>query len=129
MHLGLDLNTLDTWNSGQSGDLNLVVEVADVSNDGLIFHRCHVLGRDDVLVPGSCDEDVAAYQCLFEGCDLETIHRGLQRADRIDFGDDYTGALAAERFGSAFAHVAVSDDNGDLAPDQDIRCAVDAVWQ
>ena len=61
--------------------------------------------------------------------DLVAVHGGLQRADRVDLGDDDAGALAAQRLGAALADVAVAADDRDLAADQDVGGAVDAVDQ
>ena len=44
----------------QMRDLDLVVEMADVADDGAVLHRAHVLDGDDVLVAGGGDEDVGA---------------------------------------------------------------------
>ena len=60
---------------------------------------------------------------------LEAVHQRLQRADRVDLGDDHPGALAAQRLGGALADVAVADDQRDLAADQHVGAAVDPVDQ
>ena len=59
--------------------------------------------------------------------DAEAFHRGLQGADRVDFGDDDLGAVAAEGLGAALADVAVAADDADLAGDHDVGGALDAV--
>ena len=52
--------------------------------------------------------------------DLVAVHRRLQRADRIDLGDDHARALAAQRLRAALADVAVAADDRDLAADQHV---------
>ena len=52
---------------------------------------------------------------LFHRRDLVAFHRGLERADGVDLGDDHAGAEAAQRLGAALADVAVAGDDGDLA--------------
>ena len=47
--------------------------------------------------------------------DLVALHRGLERADRVDLGDDDAGALGAQRLGRALADVAEAADDADLA--------------
>ncbi len=113
----------------EPGDVDLVVEVADVADDRLVLHPAHVGGRDDVLVAGRRDEDVGRLEHFLERFDLVALHRGLQRADRVDLGDDYASALAAQRFGAALADVAEAADDGDLAADHHVGRAVDAVDQ
>jgi hypothetical protein len=49
-------------------DLDLVVEVADVADDGLVLHRAHVLERDDVLVAGGGDVDVGGAERGLDRC-------------------------------------------------------------
>ena len=60
---------------------------------------------------------------------LVALHGGLQRADRVDLGDDHASALGAQRLRGALAHVAVAEDDGGLAGDHDVGRAVDAVDQ
>ena len=64
---------------------------------------------------------------VVEAGDLVALHRGLQRADRVDLGDDDASALAGQRRGAALAHVAEAGDDGDLAADEDVGRAVEAV--
>src|SRR5690606_31134514 len=127
VHLRLDLDLLDAGDLGEPGHVDLVVEVPDVGHDRLVLHPAHVVGRDDVEVAGGGDEDVGGVDDVLQGGDLEAVHRGLQRADRVDLGDDDAGALAAQRLGAALADVAVAADDGDLAADEDVGGAVQAV--
>jgi hypothetical protein len=55
--LRLDVRPLEVL---QAGNLNLVVEVTDVADDGHVLQRAHVIDRDDVLVAGGGDDDVGA---------------------------------------------------------------------
>ena len=91
------------------------------------FIFAHVLQRDDVAVAGGGDVDVAAAERVFDRGDFVTFHRGLQRVDRIDLGDDDARALTAQRLRAAFADVAVAADDRDFAGDHDVERALDAV--
>src|SRR5690606_32755201 len=110
-------------------DLDLVVEVADVADDGLVLHRRHVLRGDDVLVAGGGDVDVAAAQGVLDGGDLVALHRRLQGADRVDLGDDHAGAVGTQRVRAALANVAVAADDGDLARQHHVHRALEAIGQ
>ena len=81
------------------------------------------------LLPVAVMKMSARLDDVLERGDLVAVHRGLQRADRVDLGDDDAGALAAQRLGAALADVAVAADDGDLAADQHVGGAVDAVDQ
>ncbi|MCY1287660.1 hypothetical protein D9M70_366590 [compost metagenome] len=111
----------------QCGDLNFVVEVADVADDRHVLHLAHVVHADDVLVAGRRDEDVGRRDDVFELNDFETVHRRLERADRVDFGDLDAGAGAGKRSCRALADVAVTADDGDLAGHHHVGAAADAV--
>ena len=95
----------------------------------LELHPYLRLDGDDVLVARRGDDDVRGREDLVERGYLVAVHGGLQRADRVDLGDDDPGALAAQRVGAALADVAVAADHRDLAPDEDVRGAVEAVDQ
>ena len=110
-----------------AGDVDLVVEVADVADDRLVLHAAHVVERDDVLVARRRDEDVGLLDDVLERLDLVALHRGLERADRVDLGDDDAGALGAQRLGRALADVAEAADDAELAGEHHVDGAVDAV--
>ena len=110
-------------------DLDLVVEMADVADDGAILHRAHVLDGDDVLVAGRGDEDVGARRGVFHGHDFIAFHRRLQRADRIDFGDHDAAAGLAQRSRRALADIAEARDHRHLARHHHVGAAADAVDQ
>ena len=61
--------------------------------------------------------------------DLVAFHRRLQRADRIDLGDDHAAALAAQRLRAALADFAEAEHDGDLAAEHHVGRAREAVRQ
>ena len=61
--------------------------------------------------------------------DLVALHRRLQRADRVDLGDDDARALAAQRLRAALADLAEAGDDGELAAEHDVGRAAEAVGQ
>ena len=113
----------------QVRDLDLVVEVADVADDGAVLHRAHVLDGDDVLVAGGSDKNVGAGGGIFHGRDFIAFHRRLQRADRIDFGYHDAAAGLAQRSRRALADVAKARHHRHLAGHHHIGTAADAVDQ
>src|ERR1019366_624026 len=119
VHLRLDVG-LAGFRGVQPVHLNLVIEVADIADDGLVFHFPHVLERDDVAVAGAADIDIAAAQGILQGGDFEALHGGLQGVDGIDLGDDYTRAHAAQRMRRALADVAIPAHYRDFAGHHDV---------
>jgi hypothetical protein len=96
IHLRLDIGFLHAFGRVERIDLNLVVEVADVGDDRLIFHSLHVLERDHIDVAARGDVNVAATERLFDGRHFIAFHCRLQRIDRINLCDDDARALAAQ---------------------------------
>ncbi len=127
MHLRLDLDLLDALDGFEARHVDLVVEVADVRDDREVLQRLEVLGRDDIAVAGAGHHDVDLAGDIDQACHLETVHRRLQRADRVDLADDHPGALSAERLGCALAHVAVPAHEGDLATHEHVGGAVQPI--
>src|SRR5438105_14503491 len=78
VHLGLDVRALDARRGVQHIDLNLIVEVADVRDDGLILHSLHVLKRNDVEITGRGDGNSAAAERIFGGRYFVAFRPSLQ---------------------------------------------------
>src|ERR1043165_3147972 len=129
VHLGLDVDAGDAFGGVEAVHLDLVVEVADVTNDGLVFHLEDVVQGDDVAVAGAGDVNVGLAEGVLDGGDFKAFHGGLEGVDGVNFGDDDTGAEAAQAVGAAFADVAVTADDGGLAGDHDAQGAFEAVGE
>ncbi len=97
--LGLDFHLAHTRQFTQRVYLDLIVEMPDIADDGLVLHPDHMLGCDDVLVACRGDIDVAAAKGFFQGGDFIAGHRGLECANRIDLRYDHTGAEPGQRLG------------------------------
>ena len=75
IHLGLDVLSLGLLE--EVVNVNLVIEVTNVSYDGVVLHHGHVLGHDDALVAGGGDEDVSGGEDGLEADNGEALHGGL----------------------------------------------------
>src|SRR5437763_16283204 len=80
--LRLDVDALHAFRKIQRVDLNLIIEMADVCDDRLVFHPFHVLESNDVEVAGSGDVNVAAAERVFDGGDFVAFHRSLRSEER-----------------------------------------------
>src|SRR5688572_18292958 len=94
--LRFDVQLLDALGIVEPLDLNLVVEVADVTDDRLILHPSHVFERNDVAIASGGDVNIRATEGFFDGSDFETFHRSLKGVDGIDFSHDDACAEATE---------------------------------
>ena len=129
MHLRLDLDLLGTRERLEARHVDLVVEVPDVGHDRQVLEREHVVDAHHAEVARARHDDVDLVRDVRQARHLVAVHRGLQRADRVDLADDDPCTLAAHRLGGALADVAVPDDEDDLAADQHVRGTVQAVGQ
>jgi hypothetical protein len=129
VHLSLDVEALDVGAGIELIDLDFVVEVTDVADDGLVLHQLHVLQGDDVFVASGGDVDVAGAEGVLDWHHAETFHGGLEGADGVDLGDDHLSAHAAKGSSAAFANIAVTADHADFARDHHIGGTLDAVEQ
>ena len=127
VELRLDVEAFDAGEGVELVDFDFVIEVADVSDAGLVFHFGHVFDGDDAEIAGGGDVDVGAAEGVLDRGDLIAFHGGLEGVDGVDFGDDDASALAAEGLGGTLADIAVAADDGDLAGDHDIEGAVETV--
>ena len=98
-------------------DLDFVVEVTDVCDHGLIFHLGHMLDCDDIQISRGGDVNIRSSKSVLDGCDLKSLHSGLESIDRIDFGHDHAGSLASQGLGGAFSDIAISAHHGHFAGD------------
>ena len=84
IHLGLERDLLHPRRRVQAGHLDLVVEMPDVADDGLVLHPLHVFQRDDIAVSGAGDIDVGFAERVLHRRNLEALHRGLLSERDLD---------------------------------------------
>lgn len=125
--LGLDVDPGDGGVLLEGFGFDLVVEVSDISDDGVVLHLFHVLQGDDALVAGGSDVDVHLLEDVLDSDHLEPLHAGLQGADGVALGDVDSGTAAAHGLGAALADVSEAADEDLLAADHDVGGPVDPV--
>src|SRR6185503_14890718 len=125
--LRLDVDLLDALPLAQASHVDLVVEVTDVGDDRLVLHLRHVLGGHDVEDAGRGDEDVGRGHHVLHRLHFVPLHCRLQRADRIDLGDNHAAALTAQRFRAPLAHFTEAEHHGDFAAEHDVGGAVQTI--
>ena len=108
-------------------DFDFVIEVTDVTDDGLVLHFGHMVSGNDAVVTGGGHIDIAPTEGVFDGEDAVTFHRGLQRANRVDFSHHNLSAHTLERGGATFTDIAVTADHADFTGNHDIGGAFDPV--
>ena len=62
VNLILNVFNLNTWVRLEASHVDLVVEVANVADDSVVFHLGHVGGHDDVFVACGSDIDISSWE-------------------------------------------------------------------
>ena len=127
VNLGLDVHALGDLH--EAVHVNLVVEVTDVANNGVVLHLVHGVGHEDALVTGGGDEDIGGSNDILEGGDGVTLHAGLKGADGVDLGDVNDATVGAHGGGAALANVTVSADDGLLAGHHNVGGTHDTIGE
>ena len=100
--------------------VDLVVEVTNVTNDGVVLHLGHVGSHDDSEVSGGGNKDIGGGDDGGQTLDLEAFHAGLKSTDGVALSDDDAGTARLHGGGAALADITVSEDNNLLAGDHDV---------
>ena len=123
--LGLDVDALGGL--FESIHINFVIEVTNVSNDGVVLHLVHVFGHEDTLVTSGGDEDIAEGEKLLQRQDGHTFHTGLKGTDGIDLGDVDDATVGTHGGGATLTDISVSADDGLLSGKHDISGTHDTI--
>jgi len=93
--LGLDVGSLGS-RFLESRDIDFIVKMSNVANDGVVLHLFHVGEGDDVAVSGGGGEDINLSDNVVDGVDFVSSHQSLEGTDGVDFGDNDSGSLSLE---------------------------------
>jgi len=125
--LGLDVDTLGSLH--EAVHVNFVIEVTNVSDDGVVLHLGHVFGHENSLVTSGGNEDISGGKNIFEGGDGVTFHAGLKGADGVDFGDVNNASVGSHGMGASLTDISVSADDGLLSGKHDIGGTHDTIGE
>ncbi len=125
----LDIDFLDPSDLRQCRHLDLVVKVADIADDRIVFHPGHMIDANHILVASGGDENICVCHDIFKSLDLIAFHQGLQGANRVDLRYDDSCTLATQGLATTFADITVTADNRDLTGKHYVGRPHDAVDQ
>jgi len=127
IHLGLDIGAANAGEAVQLIHLYLIIEVADVTNDGLILHGGKVVDGNNIHIAGGGDIDISPAKRILDGGYFKAFHGGLQCIDGIDLGDNDAGAPGRAAIARSPCRHRHNRNDGYLAGDHHIERAVDAI--
>ena len=118
---------LNPWHVIERVHTDLIIEVTDITNDRLILHLGHMVGRNDTIVTSGSDVDIAPAEGVLEGQYAVAFHRSLQCTNRINFGHDNLCAHTFKCSSAAFTHIAISTNDANLTRNHNVSCTFDAI--
>lgn len=127
VNLGLDVLALDVLAVGQTSQVNLIVEMSNVADNGVVLHLLHVLDQDDVSVASGSNPDVDLVDDAFLAHDLETFHAGLESTNGVDFSHIDNGSSTLQGLAAALANVTVAEHKALFTRDEHIDSPVKAI--
>jgi|APCry1669189034_1035192.scaffolds.fasta_scaffold161001_2 hypothetical protein len=77
IELRLDILALDAWVVFETSHVDLVIEVANVTNNSIVLHLSHMLNHDDVFVSSCSNEDISLLNHRFDPLNLKSFHKSL----------------------------------------------------
>eukprot|EP00049_Salpingoeca_infusionum_P017163 m.351963 g.351963 ORF g.351963 m.351963 type:complete len:414 (-) comp16414_c0_seq1:123-1364(-) len=108
-------------------NVNLAVKVTNVAHNGIVLHLCKVSTSDNTLAASSGDVDHALLGGLLHGGHLVTLHSSLESVDWVNLSDENAGTKGTEGLGTTLAHITVASNDGSLACNHNVSCALDTV--
>ena len=88
LYLRLDVGDDDARVRVEASDIDLVVEVTNVADDGVLAHLGHVLSQDHVLVASGSDEDLSLLEGILDAADLSfNDERRREKTRRRELGE------------------------------------------
>ena len=103
--------------------------MADVADNGLIFHLHQMLIAYHLVVASGRHEDVHLIHHIFQADDAIALHGRLQCTDRIHLCDADGGTKTTQGLGGTLTDIAVANNQSLLASHHDVGRALDAVDQ
>jgi hypothetical protein len=129
VHLRLNVLPLDVLVGDQSGQVDLVVEVADVADDRVVLHFLHVLDQHDVAVARGSHEDVDLFDHAFFADHLVSLHAGLQGTNRVNLSHIDDRSSRRKGTTASLPDIPIPKHQTFLTRDEHIDCSVQPVKQ
>lgn len=111
----------------QPGNVDFDVKVANVANNGVIWHLGKVISCDDVSASGGCDKHLTDFACLAHWDNLVSFNSSLQSVDWINLGDQNTRSHTSQSHGTSFSDITETGNNGNLTGQHDVGGTLDSV--
>src|SRR6185312_5234697 len=113
----------------EPGHVDFDIEMPDIADDCLVFHQAEMFFSNEVTTAAGGYHDIGFFDGIDHLFDLEAVHGGLQRTNRIDFCHYHAAPGAFQGGGGTFAYISIASDDGDLPGHHDVGSPADSVDQ
>jgi len=128
INLGFDLVVVLSV-SLQPSDVNLNIEVTNVTDDSVVGHSLEVLTADDITVTSGGDENLTLGSSLLHGDDLVATDSSLKGVDGVNLSNDDTGTHASKSHGATLTDITETSDDSGLTSNHNVGSTLDTVDQ
>ena len=112
VNLILDVFALNAWIFFEASNIDLIIEMANVTNNSVVLHLGHVGGHDDLVIAGRSDEDVGSFNDALHSLYFNAFHASLEGADWITLSDNDACTACLHGGGASLTDITVAaDDN------------------
>lgn len=111
----------------QPSNVDLNVEVTNVTDDSVLWHLLEVDTGDDITTTSGGDEDLTDGGNLIQRSDLVTRDSSLQSVDWVNLGDNDTGTHRGQSHGTTLTDVTETSNDSDLTGNHDVGGSLDTV--
>ena len=103
--------------------------MTNVAHNGVVLHLLHGLKSQDALVTGGGDKDINEVDNSLQAHNAETLHGGLQGADRVNLGDVHDGTSGTHGEGATFADITETKDADSLTGHHNVSGTAQTIGQ
>jgi len=129
VNLRFDVDSLYVGPLSESVEVDFVIEVSNVSHDGVMLHLSHVLSHDDILVSSAGDEHISLLDDRLKSHDSKAFHAGLEGTNGVDFSDEDSGSATFHGLSTTLSDVTITEDDDLLTSQHDVGGSEDSVGE
>ena len=124
-----NVRAFDSWVGNETSHINFVIEMANIANNSIVFHLCHITNHDDLVVSSSSNKDIRCWNHTRKSLYFETFHAGLKRTDWITLCNNNTSSTVFHGLSASLAYISVSTYNNLLSSNHHVCSTHKSIWK
>jgi hypothetical protein len=107
VNLRLDVGSFYPWVLLQPCQINLIIKMANVRNNGTILHLGHLFRNNDVFVSSGSDKNVHTFNHIIQAYNLKSFHAGLKGTDRVNLSNVDSSTSSSHCLSTSFSNIPI----------------------